>query len=509
MRSARRTGPNVANAETAMTPHPYSAMTRTMSPSEMRSAAINPIRYLPLGDFNVVQKGKWFAKVFSQEAKGASPAREGLARVGRYYGGRDDGINNGMPATGANDPVQYACQQNFTIMTTDGYWNGHTETPGGGGVMLDGVTKVGQQDGILPTGPGACPQSDPYCNRPMWDGGFDTVHVVTDKTNAYTDNTCSISGTYRSTFQNQQQTSLTTRDWSRTQMRKIQYQQEKHQNFAETTQTTKTVTQTSQTTSQYALRMEHYDEERYQHVKWQEQTTQVTEQYELQTTQTVAQSFQTLRVTSQVFMDEDQYTTATSQYVVATTQYVRQIDQYIVSRTQKIGRRFLTIAYDWSQEKGTALDGDCVPSPGNRPIECLEQAQPGSPSAIDPASCPVAPATVAVNLATHVKTTCTDGPLTQAAQPVSSCTPGLDPATSGNGWVASQDYQSRRWRELLDLWVAYNHHLAHVIQRIPEAAASVPCRLGTNEPITLTALAQHYLGHVRHHLAQIQQRRNG
>jgi DinB superfamily len=78
-----------------------------------------------------------------------------------------------------------------------------------------------------------------------------------------------------------------------------------------------------------------------------------------------------------------------------------------------------------------------------------------------------------------------------------------------NGWVASQDYQSRRWRELLDLWVAYNHHLAHVIHRIPEAAASVPCRLGTNEPITLTALAQHYLGHVRHHLAQIQQRRNG
>jgi DinB superfamily len=77
-----------------------------------------------------------------------------------------------------------------------------------------------------------------------------------------------------------------------------------------------------------------------------------------------------------------------------------------------------------------------------------------------------------------------------------------------NGWVASQDYQSRPWRELLDLWVAYNHHLAHVVQRMPDAAGSVPCRLGTNEPITLTALAQHYLDHVRHHLEQIQQRRN-
>ena len=78
-----------------------------------------------------------------------------------------------------------------------------------------------------------------------------------------------------------------------------------------------------------------------------------------------------------------------------------------------------------------------------------------------------------------------------------------------NGWVASQGYQTRRWSDLIDLWVLYNRHLAHVVRRIPDAAASVPCRLGTNDPITLTALAQHYLGHVRHHLEQIQQRRNG
>jgi hypothetical protein len=120
----------------------------------------------------------------------------------------------------------------------------------------------------------------------------------------------------------------------------------------------------------------------------------VREQYELQTTQTVAQSFQTSQVTSQVFMDQEQYTTATSQYVVATTQYVMQVDQYVQSRTQKVGRQFLTIAYNWSNEQGTALDGDCVPSPGNRPIECLEQDQPGSPAVVDPASCPAAPATV-------------------------------------------------------------------------------------------------------------------
>ena len=81
----------------------------TVEPKDLpTSAAINPIRYLPLGDFNAVQKGKWFSKVFSQEAKGASPAREGLARVGRYYGGQDDGINSrhGGDGRGRSDPVR-------------------------------------------------------------------------------------------------------------------------------------------------------------------------------------------------------------------------------------------------------------------------------------------------------------------------------------------------------------------------------------------------------------------
>jgi Tfp pilus tip-associated adhesin PilY1 len=396
------------------------------------SAAINPVRFLPLGDFNAAQKNLWFAKVFSQEAHGASPAREGLARVGRYYGGQEDSINSGMPATGAADPIQYACQQNFTIMTTDGYWNGHTETPGGGGVMLDGVTLVGQQDGSP-----ACTVADPYCKRPMWDGGFDSVHVVTDKSNAYTDNACSLSGVYRSTFQNQEQVSLLTRDSSRTQQRTIQYTQSTQQSLAATTQTTQTVTQTSMTTTQYALREEHFVEERYQHVKSQEQTTQVNEQYQLQTSQVVEQSFQTHRITSQVFKDEEQYTTAKSQYVTATTQYVTEVDQYVQSRAQKMGRQFLSIAYDWTNEHGTPVDGDCVPSPGNRPIECLEQ-EVGSPAPIDPASCPVAPATVVVNPVTHVKTTCSDGPMTQAAQPVPTCTPGVTAATVGNGWVTTQ-----------------------------------------------------------------------
>ncbi len=138
---------------------------------------------------------------------------------------------------------------------------------------------------------------------------LEAVDVVTDKSNAYTDNACSVSGTYRSTFQNQEQVSLLTRDSSRTQQRTIQYTQATQQSLATTTQTTQTVTQTSMTTTQYALREEHFVEERYQHLKSQEQTTQVSEQYQLQTSQVVAQSFQTHQIKSQVFKDEEQYTT--------------------------------------------------------------------------------------------------------------------------------------------------------------------------------------------------------
>ena len=85
-------------------------------------------RYVPIADFDLAQRTTWFAKLFAQVPGGASPAREGLARVGRHYAGKTDGINTNMNG----DPMQYACQQNFTLMTTDGYWNAQTESAGGG-----------------------------------------------------------------------------------------------------------------------------------------------------------------------------------------------------------------------------------------------------------------------------------------------------------------------------------------------------------------------------------------
>lgn len=81
------------------------------------------------------------------------------------------------------------------------------------------------------------------------------------------------------------------------------------------------------------------------------------------------------------------------------------------------------------------------------------------------------------------------------------------PGYEQNAWVRSQDHQGRPWEQLIDLWVQYNYHLAHVIRRIPAVAADARIRIGDNAPLTLMALAQDYVAHMQHHLAQIQQRR--
>ncbi len=406
------------------------------------SAAINPIRYLALGDFNSGQKNLWFSKMFSQIPGGASPAREGLARVGRYYGGKEDSINSGMAATGTNDPIQYSCQQNFTIMTTDGYWNGQTESSGpglyGGGLQLDGMTAVGEQDGD-PT----CPLSDPYCPRPIWDGTAGAVHKVTDEANAYTDNTCSLAGRYRSTFQTQRQVTDLTKDTTRTTKRTVQYYQAESQALATTTETTFTQTSDMQTTEQFAKEKQHFVEERYQHVKWQEQTTEVTAQFQLQTTQRAAQTFQTREVKTQIWQTQEQWTTAKSQSVQATTQYVMETDQFRLGVAQVLQRQYQVIAYDTLNEHGPALAGACTPSPG---IECrildlvTDTYVPlASVTAVlvNPSSCTTGPGESIGPGPAYVRTTCTNGPLAQAYGPVASCTPGFTPPAVGNGWAAT------------------------------------------------------------------------
>jgi len=76
--------------------------------------------YLPINKFetgNGSQKANWYNILFSNNPNGATPLRESLATVGRIYAGKKP--------VGSADPVEYACQPNFALLTTDGYWNGN------------------------------------------------------------------------------------------------------------------------------------------------------------------------------------------------------------------------------------------------------------------------------------------------------------------------------------------------------------------------------------------------
>ena len=148
----------------------------------LAGSAVDPAKYQAIDDFTVAQRKNVYSKLYSQSPGGASPSREGLARVGRHYSDygagvvgtsalRSVGINKGMP----EDPVQNACQRNYTIMTTDGYWNKTFETAGA--VQMDGTTLVGQQDSPLSAPMGVCDgngngkESNRQCApRPMFDG---------------------------------------------------------------------------------------------------------------------------------------------------------------------------------------------------------------------------------------------------------------------------------------------------------------------------------------------------
>ncbi|HLP97175.1 MAG TPA: PilC/PilY family type IV pilus protein [Sideroxyarcus sp.] len=111
--------------------------------------------------FETTHRSDWYSALYNMATSGSTPLRRSLSDAGRYYAGK----------LGGTDPVQYSCQQNFTILSTDGYWNT------GDGYKIDGTTAVGNQDGTAA--------------RPMYDGSS----ASTTYTNTYTRNKYSSSGT--------------------------------------------------------------------------------------------------------------------------------------------------------------------------------------------------------------------------------------------------------------------------------------------------------------------------
>lgn len=147
--------------------------------------AINASKFLKISDFNATHRTDWYAKLYSQSTSSFTPLRSALATAGRYYAGKNDLTSKGMVPTAADDPIQYSCQQNFTILTTDGYWNS------GSGRQINGTSEIGNQDGVIseldaynPTG-----KKFSVSPRPIYDGAT-ALYTWNEAFNKYQNASC-------------------------------------------------------------------------------------------------------------------------------------------------------------------------------------------------------------------------------------------------------------------------------------------------------------------------------
>jgi type IV pilus assembly protein PilY1 len=97
---------------------------------------------LPISDFNTTQKGTFYTNLFAVQTCSNTPLRGALSLAGRVYAGVSKLKSGSDP-----DPIQYSCQQNFTFLSTDGYWNTGLEDSSYGPLKIDGTSNVGDQDG--------------------------------------------------------------------------------------------------------------------------------------------------------------------------------------------------------------------------------------------------------------------------------------------------------------------------------------------------------------------------
>lgn len=70
-------------------------------------------------DFTGTNRSNWYSWLYGMSSDGGTPLRPALDNVGKMF-------KNVAPFsyTAGNEVVGYPCQQNFTFVTTDGYWNG-------------------------------------------------------------------------------------------------------------------------------------------------------------------------------------------------------------------------------------------------------------------------------------------------------------------------------------------------------------------------------------------------
>lgn len=124
--------------------------------------------FLNVTNFDATQKKAWYDKLFAAKIEPSpgviaqTPLRVALSDAGRLYANKLGATFRGISVV---DPVQHYCQQNVSILSTDGYWNQ------GAGYTVAGVgNPVGNQDG---------PEVVPAVLRPQLDAGGPQDQLLT------------------------------------------------------------------------------------------------------------------------------------------------------------------------------------------------------------------------------------------------------------------------------------------------------------------------------------------
>lgn len=77
------------------------------------------------------------------------------------------------------------------------------------------------------------------------------------------------------------------------------------------------------------------------------------------------------------------------------------------------------------------------------------------------------------------------------------------PGYRQDDWVAVQDWAGADWRQMIELWAAYNRHLAFLIAHVRPEALEHTIRIEGVGPFTLAFVMADYVEHLKHHLRQI------
>jgi DinB superfamily len=79
------------------------------------------------------------------------------------------------------------------------------------------------------------------------------------------------------------------------------------------------------------------------------------------------------------------------------------------------------------------------------------------------------------------------------------------PGYAQNDWIAVNAYDARDWSDLAQLWKALNLQIAHVMRHASPSSLQTSCIIGGGEAMPLEAVMIDYVGHLKHHLEQIEE----